>query len=139
MAKSLRSPLGSSLAAAPTPRSILAPSMKARACHHPSRQRQPSLKCDPVSNHAVDAVEDVPTEDEPCRSTPLVGDGAAAVLDDVLLGFALKLGEGFAAIVQQRGDAGGDLPTRCLEPHRIAPLRDAVGDDLHAGWIGEAI
>ena len=26
--------------------------MKARACHHPSRQRQPSLTCDPVSNHA---------------------------------------------------------------------------------------
>ena len=26
--------------------------MKARRCHHPSRQRQPSLTCDPVSNHA---------------------------------------------------------------------------------------
>ena len=63
----------------------------------------------------VDAVKDVPTEDEPRRSIPLVGDGAAAVLDDVLLGFALKLREGFAAVVQQRGDAGGDLPTRCLD------------------------
>src|SRR3954470_22061176 len=52
MARSLRSLSGSGLTAAPTPRSILAPSMKARACHHPSRQRQPSLTCDPVSNHA---------------------------------------------------------------------------------------
>ena len=41
----------------------------------------------------VDAVEDVPTEDKPGRSIPLVGDGAAAVLDDVLLGFALGLGQ----------------------------------------------
>src|SRR3954469_17409989 len=53
MARSLRSLLGSGLTAAPTPRSILAPSMKARACHHPSQQRQPSLTCDPVSNHAL--------------------------------------------------------------------------------------
>src|SRR3954463_3875818 len=52
MARSLRSLSDSGLTAAPTPRSILAPSMKARACHHPSRQRQPSLTCDPVSNHA---------------------------------------------------------------------------------------
>jgi SAM-dependent methyltransferase len=27
--------------------------MKARRCHHPSRQRQPSFTCDPVSNHAL--------------------------------------------------------------------------------------
>ena len=26
--------------------------MKARACHHPSRQRQPSSTCDPALNHA---------------------------------------------------------------------------------------
>src|SRR3954447_26034552 len=56
MARSLRSLSGSGLTAAPTPRSILAPSMKARACHHPSRQRQPSLTCDPVSNHAPAAM-----------------------------------------------------------------------------------
>src|SRR4051812_22728158 len=48
MARSLRSLSDSGLTAALTPRSILAPSMKARACHHPSRQRQPSLTCDPV-------------------------------------------------------------------------------------------
>src|SRR3954453_18125039 len=53
MAKSLRKLSDSGLTAAPTPRSIPAPPMKARACHHPSRQRQPSLTCDPVSNHAL--------------------------------------------------------------------------------------
>src|SRR4051794_32471613 len=53
MARSLRSLSGSSLAAAPTPRFIPAPPMKARRCHCPSRQRQPSFGCDPVSNHAL--------------------------------------------------------------------------------------
>src|SRR5215207_2792966 len=53
MARSLRSLSGSGLTAAPTPRSILAPPVKARRCHHPSRQRQPSFACDPVSNHAL--------------------------------------------------------------------------------------
>src|SRR3954471_22596002 len=56
MARSLRSLSGSGLTAAPTPRSILAPPMKAQRCHHPSRQRQPSFACDPVSNHAQLAV-----------------------------------------------------------------------------------
>src|SRR3954470_16499439 len=42
----------SSLTAAATHRSILAPPMKARRCHYPSRQRQLSFACDPISNHA---------------------------------------------------------------------------------------
>src|SRR3954451_1628819 len=52
MARSLRSLSGSGLTAAPTPRSILASPVKARRCHHPSRQCQPSSACDPVPNHA---------------------------------------------------------------------------------------
>ena len=42
---------GQGLAAAPTPRSIHAPPLKARGCHHPS-QRQPRITCDPALNHA---------------------------------------------------------------------------------------
>src|SRR4051794_41707846 len=56
MARSLRSLLGSGLTAAPTPRSILAPPVKTRRCHHLPRQRQPGSTCDPVSNHAGKAV-----------------------------------------------------------------------------------
>src|SRR5215213_8683865 len=52
MARFLRS-LSGSLAAAPTPRSILAPHLKARGCDYPPRQRQPGFTCNSVLNHAA--------------------------------------------------------------------------------------
>src|SRR3954470_16761361 len=87
MARSLRSISGSGLTAAPTPRSMLVPPMKARACHHPSRQRQPSLTCDPVSNHAglqvpcaCDHPADHAVRDRLLSAHPVVAVGVAAYL-----------------------------------------------------------
>src|SRR3954451_25119823 len=88
MARSLRSLSGSNLAAAPTLRSILAPPMKARRCHHPSRQRQPSFGCDPVSNHAplctnqtatADSIGDAVEQGRSMRDTARQADRLAAI------------------------------------------------------------
>src|SRR6185295_8363845 len=83
MARSLRSLSDSGLTAAPTPRSILAPSMKARACHHPSRQRQPSLTCDPVSNHAEDFA--VGHRGEAVKQRPTMGLSPPALVGDLIV------------------------------------------------------
>src|SRR3954470_1530362 len=139
MARTLRPLSGSGLTVASTPRPMLASPVKARRCHHLSRQRQPSFVCDPVSNHAeIGILMDVGLIEVDQPMVVLLGTGqqASDLLDKGLSALRVGLAEQFAGLLPRQLQAmqgaadrlaAAGATKRLLHPADQAPQGPAWG------------